>query len=127
MDDEVELISDGDGLAVIGNPTAVERFMASVGLSSNAGSLRLGAAFNSGASVAQTGAAIAANSARWVKLTEQSAQAVKDYGLTPTKTPGVSHAMVGRPGDIMQWIQIVKSPGSMVSNPTVLAGAAGIM
>ena len=37
MDDEVELISDGEGLAVIGNPTAVERFMASVGLS-NAGS-----------------------------------------------------------------------------------------
>src|SRR3954469_17037923 len=127
MDDEVELISDGDGLAVIGNPTAVERFMASVGLSSNAGSPRLGAAFSAGASVAQTGSAIAANSGRWVKLTEKSAQAVKDFGLTPTKTPGVSHAMVGQPGDIKHWIQIVKSPGSMVSNPAVLAGAAGIM
>jgi hypothetical protein len=45
----------------------------------------------------------------------------------PTKTPGVSHAMVGQPGDIKHWIQIVKSPGSMVSNPAVLAGAAGIM
>lgn len=127
MDDEVELISDGDGLAVIGNPTAVERFMASVGLSSNAGSPRLGAAFSAGASVAQTGSAIAANSGRWVKLTEKSAQDVKDFGLTPTKTPGVSYGMVGQPGDIKHWIQIVKSPGSMVSNPAVMAGAAGIM
>ncbi len=127
MDNEVELISDGDGLAVIGNPTAVERFMASVGLSSNAGSPRLGAVFSAGASVAQTGSEIAANSGRWVKLTEESARAVNKFGLTPTKTPGVSHAMVGQPGDIKQWIQIVKSPGAMLSNPAMLAGAAGIM
>jgi hypothetical protein len=127
MDDEVELISDGDGLAVIGNSTAVERFMASVGLSSNAGSPRLGAALSAGASVAQTGSEIAANSARWVKLTEESAQAVKKFGLMDTNTPGVSHAMVGQPGDIKQWIQIVTSPGSMVTNPAILAGAAGIM
>jgi hypothetical protein len=127
MDDEVELISDGDGLAVIGNSTAVERFMASVGLSSNAGSPRLGAALSAGASVAQTGPEIAANSARWVKLTEESAQAVKKFGLMHTNTPGVSHAMVGQPGDIKQWIQIVTSPGSMVTNPAILAGAAGIM
>ena len=127
MDNEVELISDGDGLAVIGNPTAVERFMASVGLSSNAGSPRLGAVFSAGASVAQAGSEIAANSGRWVKLTKESAQAVKKYGLTPTKTPGVSHAMVGKPGTIKKWLQIVKSPGSMVTNPAMLAGAAGIM
>ena len=127
MADEIQLISDGDGLAVIGNPTAVERFMASVGLSSNAQSPRLGAAFSAGASVAQTGSAIAANSGRWVKLTKQSAQAVKDVGFTPTKTRGVSHAMVGPRGDIKQWVQIVTSPGSMASNPAVLAGAAGIM
>ncbi len=127
MDNEVELISDGDGLAVIGNPTAVERFMASAGLSSNAGSPRLGAAFSAGASVAQTGSEIAANSGRWVKLTEESAQTVKKFGLMDTKTPGVSHAMVGQPGDIKQWIQIGKSPGSMVVNPAMLAAAAGIM
>lgn len=128
MDDEVELISDGDGLAVIGKPTAVDRFMASVGLSSNAGSPRLGAALSAGASVAQTGSEIAANSGRWVKLTKESAQAVKRFGLMDTKTPGVSHAMVGKPGDIKQWIQIVKTtPGSMVTNPAMLAGVAGIM
>src|SRR5262249_4437038 len=34
MDDEIQLISDGDGLAVIGGPEAVERFLVSEGLSS---------------------------------------------------------------------------------------------
>jgi len=126
-DDEVELISDGDGLAVIGEAMAVERFIADVGLSSNAGSARLGAAFSAGASVAQTGSAIASNSGRWVKLTEESAQAVKDFKFTPTETPGVSYAMAGPRGDIKQWLQIVNSPRSMVTNPAVLAGAAGIM
>jgi hypothetical protein len=62
-----------------------------------------------------------------VKLTEESARAVKQFGLMETKTPGVSHAMVGQPGDITRWIQIVKSPGSIVTNPAMLAGAAGIM
>ena len=32
MDNEIELISDGEGLAVIGESTAVERFVASLGL-----------------------------------------------------------------------------------------------
>ena len=126
MNDKLELISDGDGLAIVGNPSAVERFMASVGLS-DAGGSRRGSVFRTGASVAQTGSEIAANSGRWVKLTEESAQKVKQFGLTDTKTPGVKHAMVGEPGDIKSWIQIVKTPGSMVTNPAMLAGAAGIM
>src|SRR5664280_1920268 len=105
MDNEIQLISDGDGMAVIGNPTDVERFLVSEGLSSkDLGLPRLGAAFSSGAATAQAGAEIAANSGRWVKLTKESAQAVKKYGLTETKTPGVSHAMVGQRGQIKQWI-----------------------
>ena len=128
MDDEIELISDGEGLAVIGSPTAVERFLESEGLpSTDFGSRRLGAVMNGGSSLAQAGSEIAANSGRWVKLTEESAQAVKKYGLMDSKAPGVSHGMIGKPGDIKQWIQIAKSPGAMATNPAVLAGAAGIM
>lgn len=126
MDDEIELITDGDGLAVIGSQTAVERFMGSVGLSSQAESPRLGAAFSVGAALAQTGSEIATNSGRWVKLTRESARNLKRYGLTPTKSPGVSHAMLGQRGSIKKWLQI-QTPGPMVSNPTMLAGAAGIM
>jgi len=128
MGNEIQLISDGDGLAVIGDPTDVERFLVSERLPSKGLELsRLGAAFRAGASAAQAGSEIAANSGRWVKLTKESAQAVKKYGLTETKTPGVSHAMVGQPGNIKQWIQIVNTPGSTLTNPAMLSGAAGIM
>ncbi|MDW3214989.1 MAG: hypothetical protein R8G01_13380 [Ilumatobacteraceae bacterium] len=126
MGNEIELISDGDGLAVIGNSSAVERFMASVGLSPDSGAAR-GAVLNFGAAVAKAGADVAAESGRWVKLTEESAQKVRKFGLMDTKTPGVKHAMIGRPGDIQQWIQIAKSPTALVGNPAALAGGAGIM
>ncbi len=127
MDDEVELISDGDGLAVIGDPTAVERFMASVGLSSNAASPRLGAALSAGASVAQTGSEIATNTGRWVKLTQESAQKLQKVPLIPTDKPGISHAMLGQRGSIKSWLQIETGTAAKLSNPAMLAGAAGIM
>lgn len=129
MDNEIQLISDGEGLAVIGNPTDVERFLDSEGLSSKDLELpRLGdALLKAGSALAQAGSEIAANSGRWVKLTKDSAEAVKKFGLMESKTPGVSHAMVGKSGDLKQWLQIVKSPASMLNNPAMLAGAAGIM
>lgn len=128
MDNEIQLISDGDGLAVIGDPAAVERFLVSEGLSSkDLGLPRLGAVLSAGAAAAQAGSEIAANSGRWVKLTKESAQLVHKYGLMESKTPGISHAMVGQPGSIKSWLQIVKWRGSLVTNPAMLAGAAGIM
>jgi hypothetical protein len=80
-----------------------------------------------GGAAAEAGSAIAANSGRWIQLTEESAQLVQKFGLMPSKTPGVSHAMIGQPGDISSWLQIVNGPASMLTNPAVLAGAAGIM
>ncbi|MFE2578945.1 hypothetical protein [Streptomyces sp. NPDC059378] len=128
MDNEIQLISDGDGLAVIGNATDVERFLLSEGLSSkDLGLQRLKSAFGTGAAVAQAGSDVAANSGRWLKLTNESAQRVKKFGLMESKTPGVSHAMVGKPGSIKSWLQIEKGAGSFLTNPALLAGAAGIM
>lgn len=128
MSNEIELICDGDGLAVIGDPTAVERFLADEGLvSKELGLSRLGGVLRSAAQVVQSGAEVAAESGRWVKLTEESAAKVQKYGLMDTKTPGVSHAMIGEPGKIHEWIQIASSPGSVAANPALLTGAAGIM
>ncbi|THA85586.1 hypothetical protein [Streptomyces sp. A0592] len=128
MDNAIQLISDGDGLAVIGNPTDVERFLASEGLpSKDIGPGRLRSVFGTGAAVAQAGSEIAGNSGRWVKLTTESAQRLKKFGLMETKTPGVSHAMLGKPGSIKSWLQIEKGVGSFLTNPARLAGAAGIM
>lgn len=127
MNDAIELISDGNGLAVIGDPAAVERFLAAEGLpSKDLGLQRLGPAFATAAVAVQAGSTISATSSRWVKLTEESAQLVKKYGLMESKTPGVSHAMVGKPGSITSWIQIDKA-GSLLTNPAILTGAAGIM
>jgi hypothetical protein len=126
MDNEIQLISDGDGLAVIGNPTDVERFLVSEGLpSQDLGLQRFGSALNTGAAVLKAGSAVAADSGRWVKLTKESAQLVREYGLMDSKTPGIRHAMVGRPGSIKSWLQI--EPGSLRTNPAFLAGAGGIM
>ncbi|MCG7209800.1 hypothetical protein [Streptomyces arenae] len=128
MDNKIQLISDGEGLAVIGNPTDVDRFLVSEGLSSkDLGLQRLKSVFGTGAVAAQAGSDIAANSGRWVKLTTESAQRVKKFGLMESKTPGVSHAMVGKPGSIKSWLQIETGAGSFLTNPALLAGAAGIM
>ena len=114
MGSEIELVSDGGGLAVIGNSADVERFILSAGLDKAASKdldlHRLWSFSGTGGAAAQIGADLAANSGRWVKLTAESAEAVKKYGLMPTKTPGVSHAMIGEPGDIKQWLQITQAP-----------------
>ncbi|MFE4085991.1 hypothetical protein [Streptomyces sp. YIM B13502] len=128
MDNEIQLISDTDGLAVIGNATDVERFLVSEGLpSKDLGIHRLKSVFGTGAAAIQAGSEIAADSGRWVKLTKESAERVKKYGLMKTKTPGISHAMVGKPGSIKNWLQIEKGVGSFLTNPARLAGVAGVM
>jgi hypothetical protein len=131
MDNEIQLISDGDGLAVIGDPTAVERFLVSEGLpSKDLGLQRLRPALGNAAGVAQASSEIAANSGRWVKLTEESAQAIKKYGLMKSSKTGLSLGVVqakGQAKGIKGVVQFAKGPGSLVTNPAILAGAAGIM
>jgi len=128
MDGEIQLISDGDGLAVIGDRAAVERFLISERLAYGSRELpRLGHVLSRAAALADAGSKVAEESGRWVKLTKKSADLVAKHGLTPSKTPGVSHAMVGDPGSIKSWLQIAQGPGSKAANPALLSGAAGIM
>jgi hypothetical protein len=128
MDNEIQLISDGDGLAVIGDPMAVERFLVSEGLpSKDLGLQRLRPALGSAAGVAQAGSEITANSGRWVKLTKESAQQIKQFGLMKGSSAGVSRAVVTENGKIKGIVQFAKGPGSLAANPALLAGAAGLM
>jgi hypothetical protein len=130
MDNKIQLISDGDGLTVIGDPADVEHFLVSEGLLSMSRDLvsrRLGSLLRIGAAVAQAGSEIATHSCRWLKLTEESAHLYKKYGLMESKLPGISHAMVGKPGSIKSWLQVAEGPGSLLTNPAILSGAAGIM
>ncbi|GAB2732925.1 hypothetical protein ACX801_03065 [Arthrobacter bambusae] len=128
MDNEIQLISDGDGLAVIGDPTAVDRFLASEGLvSKDLGLQRLGHAAGNAAGVVQAGCEVAANSGRWVKLTQKSAQDLKKFELMKGSETGVSRAVLTENGKIKGLLEVVKGPGSLVTNPALLAGAAGLM
>lgn len=123
MDDEIQLINDGDGLAVIGDPVVVDRFLASEGLPSK--DLRLKRLLSIGAAAAQAGSEIAANCGRWVKLTEESAQLLKKYDLMKGPTKDISRAVLTDKGKIKGFLQLTR--GSLLTNPAVLSGAAGLM
>ena len=131
VDDEIQLINDGDGLAVIGDRSAVDRFLSSEGLESkDLGLLRLGPTLGKAAGVAEMGSQIAANSGRWVKLTEESAQAIKKYGLMKSSQTGLSMGVVqarGPGGGIKAIVQFSSGNASKLAHPALLAGAAGIM
>ncbi|WOQ17114.1 hypothetical protein [Raineyella sp. W15-4] len=131
MGSEVELVSDGDSLAVIGNSTDVERFLLSSGLdkapSKSLDLHRLWSSSGTAGATVQIGADVAANSGRWVKLTAESAEAVRKYGLMATKTPGVSHAMIGQPGDIKRWLQIAQAPSALLGGPFALTALSTMM
>lgn len=126
------MISDGDGLALIGDPLAVERFLSSAGVPSKDLQLhqKLGTALNAGSGVAQAGSQIASSSGRWVKLTEESAKALKVGKAMKGSSDGVSRAVATTSkGKITKILEFTTtgSVGSMLTNPAMLAGAAGIM
>ncbi|MBB3674345.1 hypothetical protein [Modestobacter versicolor] len=129
MDGEIQLISDGDGLAVIGESTAVERFLAAEGLpSKDFGLARLKGVASFGAAAAQAGSEIAEHSGRWVKLTKQSAELVEKHGLRTSSTSGLSTGVVkGSKGQIKGFVEFAKAPGAQLTNPAFLTGAAGVM
>src|SRR3954451_13985428 len=107
MDNEIQLISDGDGLAVIREPAAVERFLASEGLpSKDLGLPRLTTVLSRGAAAAQAGSDVAAASGRWVKLTKESARLVEKHGLRHSSKSGLSTGVLrGNEGQIKGFVE----------------------
>lgn len=126
---DIQLITDGEGLAVIGEPSAVERFLH--GLPSVDLDLpRLSKVTGTGAAVAQASSTAMESSGRWVKLTEESARLIKEHGLRTDSKTGLSTGVVNGSkgkGQIGGFVKFAKAPGSVVANPALLAGAAGIM
>ncbi|MBF4552071.1 hypothetical protein [Pseudoclavibacter sp. VKM Ac-2888] len=131
MGEELEIIGDNDGLTIIGRDADIDRFLVSSSLQGERTrqfSLQaVWSASTTAGAAAQVGASILENSGRWVKLTAESAAKVKKYGLTPTKIPGVSHAMIGRPGDIKNWVQIAQTPSTLLAGPFALSALGTMM
>jgi hypothetical protein len=128
VDNDIQLISDGDGIAVIGDPAAVEEFLAAEGLpSKDLGLERLRPLLSAGAATAQAGSEIAANSGRWLKVTKESAHLIHKHGLRNSSDGLKTGVLKGKHGQVKGFIEFAKGPGAALSNPALLAGAAGIM
>ncbi|MCQ6555438.1 hypothetical protein NPS70_19875 [Streptomyces sp. C10-9-1] len=129
MDDEIQLIRDGDGLAVIGDQATVERFLMSEGLPSQALRPRpFRSALGNAARFAQAGSDIAANSGRWVKLTKESARSMDKYGLRESAKTGLSTGVLkGDKGQIKGFVEFAKGRGPLRCNPARMANVAAVM
>ncbi|MDR1791607.1 MAG: hypothetical protein LBR20_08190 [Propionibacteriaceae bacterium] len=127
MSEEIQLYYDGDGLLVLGEAEALERFIASEDLPSEAQwPLKPSEALNVAGYVAQVGATVAENSGRWMKLTSNSAELIKKYGLMESATDGLKYGVIGggKHGKIKALTQFEK--GTLAS-PALLAGVGGVM
>ena len=128
MNQEIQLVNDGDGIAVIGDPAAVERFLGTAELpSTDLGLPRLGNLLATGGVTSGVASELAASSGRWVKLTEKSAKALQTSPAMKGSQPGVSRAIVTDKGKIKEILEFSTKRGDVLANPAVLAGAAGIM
>lgn len=133
--DEIEFISDGEGLAIIGNAAVVERFVTSSGLPSRQLDLaRVNSTVAKSGALMSTASEVSANAGRWMKLTEESARAAQlaKVGANGTKFvkrgEGLVQATTRAPsGQFAKNLQFVAKPGAMLTNPAILAGVGGIM
>src|SRR5690554_6822572 len=120
MASEIELVSDDDGVVVLGDPTAVQRFLDGAGLLSQGQAFELGrlsGVLQTGSSAAETVSGVLEQSAMYLKLTPESAQRLREAGgLMKTDKPGISHAMLGQAGTTsMKWLQVVDGPASLLT------------
>lgn len=134
--DDIEVISDGDGFVLVGEPTQVAKFVAVSGLSSTSFDLtRLLPSAATGATVLNAAADISANAGRWVKLTEESARAAQLLPVVQNSATKFWHATTrGDKGRFVKNLQFVTKPGSplakpgaLLTNPAVLSGVGGVM
>lgn len=129
--DEIEIISDGQGMALIGDGKAIERFLLANELSSREIDMsRFWAITGNSAAVTSGVINTASQVGRWVQVTENSAAIMKGANLMKGSSSGVSRAIVtGAKSKTSHIIEIV-NPGkglSLLTNPAMLAGAAGML
>jgi len=128
MTDEIEVVSDGEGLAIIGDPKAVARFLTARGLESRElGIERLSPLLSGVAGALNVGSVVAAGGGRWVQVSEQTADLLKTLPLMDGPVKGIARAQFMVGNQFGQHVEIVKSSLTEITNPAVLTGLAGIM
>lgn len=131
MSSGIELISDGNGLAVVGTSSDIERFFLSTGLdklpSKPLDLHRVRSAANIVGAVTAAGSEAAANAGRWVKLTEESARVYKNSKMMKGTAEGISRAIAINDKGTKHILQIITKPGTALTNPALLAGVGAVM
>ncbi|MBM7387649.1 hypothetical protein JOE37_000643 [Clavibacter michiganensis] len=129
MDDDVQLISDGDGLAVIGEPAAVERFLAANDLPKgrDLGLKKLWPVIGVAASLVQNGSEIVANHGRWIKLTKESAAALANNHAMKGSVADVSRAIVMNGNRTKKILEFANGNARLLANPNVAAAVGAVM
>lgn len=126
MDDQIEIISDGDGLAVLGEPAAVEQFLRGQGFADDATAPAQELPMGVLGSLAQLTAAGMASSGRWVQLTEESAAIARKLPLMKNSETGLMMGIATTTGGQTKHILQFASVGSML-NPTTIASIGTMM
>lgn len=132
MANEIELVSDGEGVVVLGDSSAVKRFLTHAGLTEFAEHFemsRLNSVLKTSAETLSTVSDMVEQSGMYLKLTPESAKRLKDAGgLMKTKTKGISHAMLGETGKkSLKWLQVEDGVSALATNPAVLSGLGSLM
>ena len=126
MDDQIEIISDGAGLAVLGESRAVEQFLRSEGLSDESTGAGSEMPLSALGSLGQLAAAGMASSGRWVQLAEESAAITRKFPLMRNSETGlmmgIARTSTGQTNHILQFASV----GSML-NPTTIASIGTMM
>ncbi|PYY52568.1 hypothetical protein DEJ17_15970 [Curtobacterium sp. MCSS17_011] len=128
MDDRIEIISDGDGLAVLGEPRAVEQFLRSERLSNDSTGTGAGSELPLSVlgSLGQLTAAGMASSGRWLQFTEESAAIARKFPLMKNRDTGllmgIARSSTGQTNHVLQFASV----GSTL-NPTTIASIGTMM
>lgn len=126
--DEIEVISDGDGLAVLGAAKDVDAFLTSYGLDAAELEIsRLGPKYKTAAGMFHVGSTAVANSGKWMKLADESYAATKLLPMIKNSTTGNFHATLrASNGQFAKNLQFTTSATTLMS-PAALAGIGAIM
>ena len=124
----IDIISDGTGIALFGDPQQLDLFIKKEGLVARPLELERIAGVLGKASTVTSGASQAAlNAGRWVKLSDKSARALKHSTMMKGSSDEFVRAIfTGDKGKIKGIVEFVK-PGTAIANPAALMSISGMM
>lgn len=128
MSSGIQLISDGEGVLVVGDESDVHSFLESEGLPARGFDItRLAALAEAAPGALTTFRDLQTQTTRWVKVTKQSAEVLEKFGLKDSLVQGLRQVVLGESGDAGKWVELIRSSSNLVGDPAVSSGAAGLM